>query len=69
MGNRTPCANAVIQALGGVAATSRALGLTVPAVSKWVTVPKRHDARIQELTGKSIQQFKQETASNGNDTQ
>ena len=69
MSNRSPQAKAVIEALGGVVKTARTLGLTVPAVSKWVSVPKRHDARITELTGKTLAQFKQETSGNGNDTQ
>lgn len=69
MGNRSPQAAAVIRALGGVAQTARTLGLTVPAVSKWVTVPKKHGARVAELTGKTLEQFKQETMANGNDTQ
>jgi len=68
MSNRSPQAKAVIEAIGGVAKTARALGLTVPAVSKWVTVPKKHGPRVAELTGKTLEQFKQETATDGNNS-
>lgn len=66
MANRSPETAAIIKACGGVAATARALGLTLPAVSKWTTVPKKYDQRIEELTGKTRNQFKQEIE-NGDD--
>jgi predicted transcriptional regulator len=65
MSNRTPETAAIIKAAGGVMAMSRSLGLTPAAVSKWIVVPKKYDARITELTGKTREQIRQEIE-NGN---
>lgn len=70
MANRPEDTKKIIQALGGVAKASRALGLTMPAVSKWVDVPKKHNQKILEITGKTRQEIIEQSGdkSNGDNT-
>lgn len=55
---RAPETKRLIDSLGGVSKTAAALGVSAPAVSKWTTIPKRHNEKILALTGLSIEQLK-----------